>query len=394
MDDVLVSNDFHPTVGGAHTWAYEVYRRWPAPVAVLTTAYSRNRSDAERQREFDRRDHGSLKIHRQVVPISDVDVRSLRCWANFFSHAALIGRLVQNSAVRLHSLRAFPEGFAAYLHRLTHRRPALLITYAHGEEVLVSRSSLQLKLIARRVYAASDLVIANSESTRRLVLELCPSATITCIHPGVDVAAFSRSSIERDACRARWGWSADTVVVFTLGRMEPRKNHAMVMRAVARLVQRGFPVAYLCGGDGEEREGLVKLAFELGMSDRVRFTGKIAESDKALMYSAADIYAMPSIRVGEMIEGFGIVFLEAAAAGLPSVAGNNGGQAEAVIDGRTGLIVDGTSADAVASAIARLVEDAGERLRMGEAGRAWALEHDWQNVKDRTLAEIGRLKTG
>jgi phosphatidylinositol alpha-1,6-mannosyltransferase len=170
--------------------------------------------------------------------------------------------------------------------------------------------------------------------------------------------------------------------------MEPRKNHAAVIRSVALLSREGLRLRYVCVGDGPERSNLIELARSLGISDLVQFPGAIPERDKTLVFASLDVHAMPSIQVGEMIEGFGIVFLEAAAAGRPSVCGSSGGQAEAVRDGRTGVVVDGRELTEVASAIRRLALDQALRVQMGHAARSWAEEHDWQRVLQRTHAAI------
>jgi len=398
VSDIVVAYDFLPKLGGAHTWLYQVYRRWHAPVAVFTTCPDSDPAEAARERAFDAGDHGALTIHRQALRIGELDLLDPRCWRAYARHRAGIahlagaaGRQGGGKTVRLHALRAFPEGIAAYLYRLTHPKRSRLVTYAHGEEVLVALTSRQLRYLAKRVYAASDLVIANSENTRQIVQGLCPTARVVCIHPGVDAGAYVRSPEEVRAYRARWRWPPETLVVSVLGRMEPRKNHAAVIRAVSALRAEGLPIALVCGGDGPERAALEALARGLDAGDWIRFTGRVAEEEKALMYAASDLYAMPAIRHGEMIEGFGIVFLEAAAAGLPAVSGNSGGQREAVLDGRTGIVVDGTRIEAVVEAIRALASDPPMRARMGAAARAWAAEHDWRVVTARTEAAIAEL---
>jgi phosphatidylinositol alpha-1,6-mannosyltransferase len=174
--------------------------------------------------------------------------------------------------------------------------------------------------------------------------------------------------------------------------MEQRKNHATVVKAIGELRGDGLPVAYVCGSDGEERDQLLRLAKQLGLQQWVRFTGTVSDEEKLLTYRASDIYAMPSIQCGEMIEGFGIVFVEAAASGIPSISGNVGGQAEAVLDGRTGLVVDGESLTQVKEAIRALVTDGSVRERMGKEGRRWAAEHDWDKVVEKTWRAIQRLR--
>ena len=388
--ELVISLDFMPMIGGAHSWLYEVYRRWCSEVQVLTAPASDSgsgrigkRTDGERM--------DALQVRRLARPIDHIDLLDPRCCLRFWSHVRALERLSGGSFARVHALRAFPEGFAAYLFRRLHPYRSRLVTYAHGEEVLVAQTSRQLLLMASRVYATSDLVIANSSSTRAAVLDLCPQAKVACIHPGVDCSAFVRTKEEVAGYRAHWGWPVDTIIVCTLGRMEPRKNHLGVLRAVAELRKAGLAIGYVCGGEGPEKATVRRAAGELGLQRWVRFTENLPHADKPLLYLSSDIYAMPSVRSGAMIEGFGMVFLEAAAAGLPSVCGNNGGQSEAVVHGRTGLAVDGARVEDIAAALERLARDGVLRAQMGAAARRWAASHDWQCVLRATLDEIGRV---
>lgn len=380
--DVIVSFDWLPKIGGAHTWLYEVYRRWPKQVSVVTAAHADIQLPEAR---------GTLQVfHNASVP-ADINVLDWRCIRDFLRTSRAIESVTKGQATTLHSLRAFPEGIAALLYRYMHPRTCRLVTYAHGEEVLVARSSRQLRLLAQRVYAVSDLIIANSENTRRLVQSLCPQAKTVCIHPGVDASSYQFGEAEVAAYRSRLGWDPETTVVSTIARMEPRKNHATVMQAVGALRREGLNLGYICAGAGHEYDRLVEEARTLGISDWVRFPGAISEQEKRLIYGASDVYAMPSIHVGEMVEGFGIVFLEAAAAGRPAICGNSGGQAEAVIDGVTGCVVDGNSVTDVCNALRTLVRDSKLRDRMGAAARTRAAQLDWEKVAEKTFAEMQRL---
>lgn len=388
--NIVISYDFLPKIGGAHLWMYEVYRRWPSEVRVLTARLSQRPEEAAREQKFDGRPHGSLRIFRDVA-LRDINLLDPRAWLAFFRQAWCIARLKKGPNICLHVLRAFPEGFAALIYRTCINRRARMITYAHGEEVLIAGTSAQLRLIARWVYARSDLVIANSESTRRMVLAICPGARIVCISPGVDSRTFRPAQQGIDAFRRGWGWPAQTIVIATVARMEARKNHRSVIEAVAKLRADGLPLAYVCAGEGEERAALMALAERLGLQSWVKFPGAVSDQDKRLIFAGCDIHAMPSIQIGEMIEGFGIVFLEAAAAGVPSICGNSGGQAEAVLDGKTGLVVDGSRLESVAAAVATLAADGALRQRMAAAAREWAAECDWERVQQRTLAELSKV---
>lgn len=386
--DVVVTQDFFPRIGGAHLWLYETYRRWHSEVKLLTQKYAHSVEEVAEERLFDDRAHGALDIIRRDIGIEEINLLSRHSRKQFWHVAGEIAKLVIDDAATIHCLRAFPEGISGLLYKLRRPRETCLITYAHGEEILIAKSSRQLAILASLVYKCSDLVIANSRSTERMVRGLCATAKIACIHPGVDIARFRQHKSDLAEYRRGWGWSCDTIVVSTVARMERRKNQAMVIRAIADLKNEGLSIAYVCGGDGQEKGELIGLAGQLGLGEWVRFTGTLTEEEKILTYRASDIFAMPSIQVGELIEGFGIVFLEAAAAGLPSVCGNVGGQAEAVLQGRTGLVVDGAKLEEVKNAIRLLATDGSLRDRMGHEGREWAGRHDWSKVAAETLSTI------
>ncbi|MER2603609.1 MAG: glycosyltransferase family 4 protein [Candidatus Competibacter phosphatis] len=378
--DVVLAEDFFPQIGGAHLWLYEAYQRWPTPVKLLTRRYDRSPEELQAEIEFDRRAHGSAAITRRDITVGEIDLLKSSCRQRFRRVASEIHALADRRPVTIHCLRAFPEGFAGLIAKLRNPFRTRLITFAHGEEILVAKSSRQLRQMAAAVYRFSDVVIANSQSTEGLVRELAATANIVSVHPGVDVNAYRRDQGEIERYRRQWDWPEETVVVTTIARMELRKNQAAILRAIASLRREGLQLGYVCGGDGEEKQNLASLARELGLDCWVRFPGRVTDDQKILIFGASDIHAMPSIRVGEMIEGFGIVFLEAGAAGIPSIAGNVGGQAEAVLDGKTGLVVDGTNPRQVSEAIRKLASDAPLRRQMGQEARSWAQQHDWEVV--------------
>ncbi len=378
--DLVLSFDFPPEIGGAHKWLYEIYSRWPTQVDALTHRYPLQEQAAERARNFDLTAHGSLRIFRELGRYGDLSVVNPRFFKTIWQCRQRAQVIARSGSLRLHALRAFPEGFAGYVVQRTRPARTMLITYAHGEELLVAKTSRQLTYMAQSAYKHSSVVIANSENTRRAVLELVPTAHTEVIHPGVDCASFNRQADLAQRFRADLGWPDGTVIVLTLGRMEPRKNHAGVMQAISQLRQKGLQIGFICAGNGPESSALIELSASLGIRSWVRFPGEVGEHDKQILFGAADIFAMPSIRVGSMIEGFGLVFLEAAAAGVPAICGNSGGQPEAVQNGVTGTVIDGTDVAAIAFALEELAFDTERRKAMGEAARKWAAQHDWRNI--------------
>ncbi len=383
--DIVISQDFFPTIGGAHLWLYEVYKRWPSRTILLTHDFKADPNLHSKQVQFDLSNHGSLDISRKDIRIDNISLFSRSCltkYAKIFSHLI---RISASERVTFHCIRSFPEAVAAVAYKKFYRPSSKVITYAHGEELLVARTSLQLTLLAKLVYSSSDLIIANSRFTRRLVKDICPKAKITVIHPGVDVNAFHVPEQQRRAYRALWGWPDDTVILATISRMEPRKNQISVIKALGELREEGLPMAYIIGGEGEEMDKLSAEVRELNLTNWVRFTGRLSDKERTLAFCAADVHVLPSLKAGPMIEGFGIVFLEAAAAGIPSIAGNAGGQPEAVLHGRTGLVIDGANLAELKQAIRLLAENVKLREYLGANGRKWAAENDWRSVAQKLV---------
>jgi len=391
MKDLMLSSDFYPMIGGAHHWLYNLYSRWSNPVTAFVGSQPDNDADAvERQRAFDSRNHGSLLIRRVDLSFPDINIFNSAFWKTLITAVRSISAETGNGQATLHCLRALPDGILGLAWKALAPRKRHIITFAHGEEVFIARSSRQLKMLTRRVYKASSLVIANSLNTEKLVRSLASSAKIAVIYPGVSPADFVFPEEELKRRRALYGFTDDDVVLTTVGRMEVRKNHANVLKAIRQLLDSGIQLKYLIVGGGGEEQNLRILTCKLCLDHAVRFAGVLSDMERSLAMALADIYIMPSIKHGPLIEGFGSVFLEAAAAGTPTIAGNTGGQPEAVIDGQTGFVIDGTNVEAIIGAIRQLAENRQLRREMGKAGRRWAAAHEWQTLVAQTSQAICR----
>ena len=200
------------------------------------------------------------------------------------------------------------------------------------------------------------------------------------IPPGVDVDRFRPSADDpaaRAVTRKRFGLPEAAPLVLGVSRLVPRKGFDVLIDAVARLDRHRFPtesVHLALAGGGRDRERLAKRATRAGLSDRFHMLGRVPDEDLPGLYATADVFAMCCRERwgGLEAEGFGIVFLEAAASGVPGVAGRSGGAEEAVEDGSTGFVVDPLDAGAVAGALERLLADPALRRRMGAAARTRA----------------------
>ena len=169
------------------------------------------------------------------------------------------------------------------------------------------------------------------------------------------------------AVRHRIG--ARSPVIATLARLEPRKGADAVIRAMPEILNDHPRCVYAVAGGGADRARLEALATSLGVGDAVVFLGRVSDAEKSAFMASADVFAMPVRREGQSVEGFGLTYLEAAWFGVPSLAGRDGGAADAVLDGKTGLLCDGADQADVTRSLLSLLGDAALRKKLGAAAR-------------------------
>lgn len=370
---LVISELFLPTKGGTAVWFAEVYRRLGGrEIHIVTAAVPGDRQvDAQ---------HPNT-VHRvNLARVAWLRPESLLMYLRLFATAFRLS--LKHSFDAVHAGRVLPEGGVAWaVARLT-RRP--LVVYAHGEEITTWRQPGKFKAMCF-VYRHADHVIANSDFTRAELLKLgVRPERITLICPGVDTQRYSPGLPTADL-RQQLGIHASQALILSVGRLQRRKGFDHVIRALPRLVAQGFDVHYALIGIGEDEDYLNHLAEKLGVTERVHRLGHVDADDLPRWYNAADVFAMPNRAVGPDTEGFGMVFLEAAACGKPVLAGQAGGTGAAVIDGHTGLRVDGDNELAVTDSLARLLGDPALARRLGDAGRQRAVtEFDWTSVAQKT----------
>jgi phosphatidylinositol alpha-1,6-mannosyltransferase len=262
---------------------------------------------------------------------------------------------------------AFPLGLLAG--RLTRATGVPCVGFTHGVEVAVGRVPLVRRLMAR---VAGDLRLVTAVShwsaarVRRAVRGRCP---VELLPAGVDADTY-HPAVDGRPVRQRHGLGASPVCV-CISRLVPRKGQDRLIQAWPRVVARVPEARLLLVGGGPYERRLRRLAAASPVADRIHLAGEVAWEDLPAHYAAGDVFAMPCRTrwLGLDLEALGVVFLEAAAAGLPVVAGRSGGAPETVVEGVTGTVVDGRRPGPVADAVAGLLADPARARAMGAAGR-------------------------
>ncbi len=372
MKHLLVTNDFPPKIGGIQSLLWEWWRRLPADsFAVLTSPYAGTKEfDAAQPFRIERTREPVLLPHPWMIRRIDAMAKDVG--------ADLV---VLDPAV--------PLGIVG---------PSLRLPYdvvLHGAEVTVpGRLPISKQALGHVLRRSRHIVAAGGYPAVEAEHAAGRKLPITIVPPGVDVERFRPlTDAERLAARGHFGLRADAELIVAISRLVPRKGFDTAIRAVARMRSQRPDLVLAISGGGRDEDRLRRLAAELGAP--VTFLGRVSNDDLPRLYGCADIYSMLCRNRwgGLEQEGFGIVFVEAAACGVPQVAGDSGGAAEAVADGETGIVVrNPEDVDEVVSAYTALLDDPARRHRMGIAARHRAVEEfSYDVLAERLGRSLGAL---
>jgi phosphatidylinositol alpha-1,6-mannosyltransferase len=362
---LFVTNDFPPRIGGAQTYYWNMIQTLdPGDVVIVAPAHR----DAA---AFDAtHPYKVIRTPRtQIVPVSSIE--------------RLCERLIREHDLELLQLgHPLPAGLLGPWLRRTARVP--YVVFLGGAEITVPGAVPGVARLLRWVLAESSLLFTVSRYTADQAVRLSGGlARAEVLRPALEVERYAHAQAD-DAAAARAALGLDDApLVVCVGRLVPRKGQDMLIAALADL-DGGYPDAQLAlVGGGRLIGELRRRAAAAGLADRVHLPGEVSSDELRLWLQAADVFAGPSrtrLR-GLEVEGFGIVYAEAALTGLPVVAGRSGGAPEAVVEGETGFVVDAQGPDELTAALGRLLSmSSGERRLMGAAGRRLALSRHAPDV--------------
>ena len=374
MNRLLVLTElFLPTKGGTAVWAAEVYKRLGGKDIHIVTADVPDAASVDAM-------HPNT-IHRlSLKRVPWLRPESLAMYARFFFKS--LGLALTRNFDAVHAFRALPEGLVAWAVARLSFRPVVI--YAHGEELTTWGRGGKYKAMCFALRHA-DQVVANSEHTRDTLLKMGIDPTrITIIYPGVDVSVF-RPGLDVTGLCEQLGIRADDKLVFSVGRLSRRKGFDQMIRAVALLRNENVPLHYVIAGIGEDAEYLDGLIDEHHLQGKVHRIGAVSEADLPRWLNVCDVFAMPNREINGDNEGFGMVFIEAAACGKPSLAGMAGGTGSAVLHNQTGLRVDGNEIEAVVDGLRHLLLQSELTATLGQAAlQRVEQEFAWERVAEKT----------
>jgi phosphatidyl-myo-inositol dimannoside synthase len=358
---LLVTNDFPPRIGGIQRTLEALWRCMPPErVSVLAPAWEGSAGyDAE----------APFMVVRHPAdfawPTADLAERIDEIIRETGTEVVLFGD-------------AFP--LAILGPRLAKRGIPYLVA-AHGFDYWLSIVPGAHSMLRYMTSEASRVPVMCSEFIARTVRTAVPrNVPVSVLYPGADVEAF-HPDLPTDDLRAIHGLE-DRPVVVCISRLVARKGQDVLIKGMDRIRRRVPDAALLIVGSGPYEPALRSLA-EQAPAGSVIFAGQVSETDLPRYYALADVFAMPcrTRLAGLEVEGWGNVFIEAAACARPVVVGDSGGARESLIDGETGLLVRGDDVEEVAGSVADLLGDPSLARKMGEAGRQRVLEHhSWPQI--------------
>lgn len=352
---LLVTNDFPPRHGGIQSYLHNFAATLPPEdLTVFTSSFHKadmGAFDGEQPYEVLRSRHTMMTPTPDVVRQAADIVRTRGIETVWFGAAAPLGLMA-------------PKLRQAGAHRV--------IASTHGHEVGWWMSPGTRQLLAR-IAGGADVITYVSEYTNRRLAGAFNRAGATANLPsGVESDVFRPDPAARAALRERYGLG-DRPVVLCLSRLVPRKGADSLIRAMPAIRAQVPGAMLVIAGEGRYEKTLRALVDKHGVGDDVVFTGRVASEEIAAHYAMPDLFAMPCrTRGGGLdVEGLGVVYLEAAAAGVPVIAGTSGGAPETVLQAETGLVVNGRQIEELADAVVTILGDRELAAQMGAAGREW-----------------------
>ena len=378
----MITLDWPPLRGGVANYLYNIYSRLPRDFSVILAQplFSSPYKGGARggwveqtppHLPFER--GGDLTIYRREL-LGKIWPK----WLRAYFEAVKIIRAEKIEAI--HISHILPMGYVAWMIKKV--CGLSYVVYLHGMDIMLAQKSPWKRWWAKKILRGADLVVANSKFTANEAIKAgAQEDKIEILYPCPHIRIptdFERISTD-----------APNNIILSVGRLVQRKGFDKVIEAMPEILREVPNAEYHIVGDGPYAVGLKQLAEKSGVGGRVKFFHNISDADLPEFYRNCKIFVMPSRQIGGDVEGFGIVYLEAALFGKPSVVGNVGGAPEAVLNNQTGLTVNPESPSEIAASIVKLLKDDNLRQTFGRAAKGRAeKEFNWNNQLSKIINKL------
>lgn len=359
---LLITLDFPPNVGGVATYYSNICKELPAE-NLIVLAPKHQDSD-----EFD--DNQKYKISRQAL-IS----KNPFLWPRWWPALKIVKKIIEEEKIEIILAgQILPVGTMALYFNYAKKTPYYI--FSHGMDI--TKLSGRKKMLAKKIIRHAAGMFVNSNFTKQQAIKLDALADeTTVVYPCPHIHQRPTSG-EIEATKLQFGLE-NKKVILTVGRLIKRKGCDMVIEAMPAVLQKIPNTIYIIAGAGPEADNLKTLVRTKRIADNVIFTNGVSDKKLSALFELCDVFIMPARQLPDGdVEGFGIVYLEAALFGKPVIGGKSGGVPEAVIDGYTGLVVDPLNTSQIAAAIIKLLTDESLAQSLGLQGQQRVLEKfDW-----------------
>ncbi|CAI3964227.1 Glycosyltransferase family 4 protein [Alteromonas macleodii] len=333
---LLLTENFPPKEGGSGRWFWELYSRLPNDKVLIVA------NDTPEGREFDKTHE--LDIVRIELESTEWGLASTKGLGFYWETIRKVLKLIKEYGIEeVHCGRVIPEGVIARALKLL--AGARYNCFVHGEDVETAATSREHSLLVKNVCKNASMLICNSENTANIVRKLGFDSGSKCevLHPGVDTSRFEVAAPDT-SFRQKMGWSGKRVLL-TVGRLQRRKGQDFLIKSMPTLLNEFPDLFYAVVGRGECYDELISLVDQHELHDKVCVYPDMDDEALIKCYQQCDIFILPNRTIGNDIEGFGMVLVEAQVCGKPVIAGDSGGTRETMNIGKTGHIIDCSSTE-------------------------------------------------
>jgi phosphatidyl-myo-inositol dimannoside synthase len=361
---LLVTLDFYPKIGGVANYYFNLCKNLPQEKIIVLT-------DGKTSEEGDL----GFKIFREELLKPTV-------WPHFWPMFGAIKRIIRQEKIEmLWGGDIWPTGIVVFLIAKLFKIPYIIS--CHGRDLLLVKKSRLKKYLVKNILRRAFAITVNSKNTGDIIESFdIEREKIKVVYPGInqvrqiiDTGEF-HPPVAAGALRAKYNLAGKKILL-SIGRLVERKGFDKVIEAMGDIGEEVQDIVYVIVGDGPDKMRLEqeskKSRNQKINGAEIIFAGQVNDEEKWAWLDVCDVFIMPVRESKTDVEGFGIVYLEAALAGKPAIAGKSGGASEAVIDGETGLLVSPEDRQEIADAVAKLFRDEELRKKMGERGK-WRAE--------------------